>query len=245
MNILDISKFCEINVKLGPHEAKLVDAILKENVPDFIVFYSGGGLRNEEENGVGFVSDTMNNVIEEANKQIESLEMFKEEAKEWIDLQKDNQFDLNEESVRANLIKGVTGLFKRVEFNWLRERRSSGFMHATILPTLNVKAFREVVEISGEDLIFHKVNRTKVKFLTSVVNLLPKLEPNQIRLMFKGPSWLAIPKHVDMAVGKANVMSNGVFSKYSRRNVQLGTWEYKDDVWLKSSSSEMRKEYLY
>ena len=100
MDIVEISKFCATNVVLGPHEAMLVDAVLQENIPDFIVFYSGGGLMKAEENGFGFVNEQMNKVLEKANNQIIALETFKKNTKMWIDLQKDHKFDMSDESVR-------------------------------------------------------------------------------------------------------------------------------------------------
>ena len=230
MDIVEISKFCATNVVLGPHEAMLVDAVLKENVPDFIVFYSGGGLMKEEKNGFGFVNEQMNKVIEKANNQINALEEFKENAKMWIDLQKDHIFDLSDESVRANLVKVMAGLLKNVS--------SDGFMSEVLLPGLRVRAFREVVEIRDGELIFHKVNRTKAKFLTKVVTQLQTPKSNPLA-GFDRPRWIAIPKHVDMGAGKANVMSQGVYSKVSFQ-IQFDTWKCKEDVWIKSSGSVMR-----
>lgn len=234
MDIVEISKFCATNVVLGPHEAMLVDAVLQENIPDFIVFYSGGGLMKAEENGFGFVNEQMNKVLEKANNQIIALETFKKNAKMWIDLQKDHKFDMSDESVRANIVKETEGLLKKVG--------SDGFMSEDLLPGLRERAFREVVEIREGELIFHKVNRTKAKFLTKVVQQLQTPKSNPLA-GFDRPRWIAMPKHVDMGEGKANVMSQGVYSKVSFQ-MQFDAWEFKEDVWIKSSGSVIRVKYL-
>ena len=246
MKINQISEFCAKNISLGRHEVLLVEEVLKEMEPDFIVFYSGGGLRNEVDNDFGFVEEIIRGTITDADYRIKALENFKLDAVKWVDIQKRKNLDLNNEAIRVNLLKDVMRLFKKVTFFWFKKRRSHESNFEDVLPSLRVKVFKEVIEINGEELEFHKVSRRNVKFISELVSGLYKSKNKTVvtRLSHscfstKGHKWVAIPKHVDMGVGKANVFSNLRMSKQ-----QFDSWEFTDEKWIKNESSIMKVRYL-
>ena len=151
MTVNRASNFCSSNIGLGRCEIELLEAVLEENIPDFIVFYSGGGLKNEEENGFGFVGTQMEKAIEKAEDQIRILSEFKENASKWMESKRNVKLKLNEESARMRIWKDMLTLFQEMNTDWSLEGVSMGG-GAEMLPKLNKKMFREVVQIKDEGL---------------------------------------------------------------------------------------------
>jgi hypothetical protein len=248
MTVNRTSNFCSSNIGLGRCEIELLEAVLEENIPDFIVFYSGGGLKNEEENGFGFVGTQMEKAIEKAEDQIRILSEFKENASKWMESKRNVKLKLNEESARMRIWKDMLTLFQEMNTDWSLEGVSM-VGGAEMLPKLNKKMFREVVQIKDEGLEFHKVTRRNISFVVQTIGELHKEEQpvimrrccNNLR---STPQWLAIPKHVDMSVGFANVFSNGR-EKHNRKRDQYDTWKYEEDSWVRSEISIINRKYLY